>query len=108
MHPAASAFAVAKRVAGMNGWIVSANDLVVGTVVYYAADGWSGDIGDAAVAADRIAAKKLLAASESAVRDNRVVEPYLVEVELCRGKLSPLRLREQLRHRGPSVAQAGG
>lgn len=88
----------------MSGWIVSANDLVAGTVVYYTAGGWSGDIGAAAVAADRAAAKKMLAASESAVRGNRVVEPYLVEVEVCRGKLSPLRLREQLRHRGPSVA----
>ncbi len=92
----------------MSGWIVSANDLAAGTVVYCTAGGWSGDIGDAVVAADRDAAKKLLAASQPAVRDNRVVGPYLVEVELCRGGPSPLRLREQLRHRGPSVAQAKG
>lgn len=89
----------------MSGWIVSANDLAAGTVVYYTAGDWSGDIGDAAVVSDRDRAKKMLAASEAAVRGNRVVEPYLVEVEFCRGKPSPLRLREQLRHRGPSVAQ---
>lgn len=82
--------------------IVSANDLLVGDVVYFtAADGWTRDLREAALARDDAEAEGLLA--RAALQQNRVVDPYLAEVALDGPTPRPTHFREAFRARGPST-----
>lgn len=81
--------------------IVSANDLMIGDVVYLTADGgWTRVLAEAAVATDADAAEALLA--RAAAQQAVVVDPYLAEVALDDGAPRPLHYREVFRTRGPS------
>jgi hypothetical protein len=81
--------------------IVSANDLMVGDVVYMtAACGWTRRLEDAAVAADEPTAADLLARAQG--QPSVVVDPYLAEVALDGPAPRPLHFREAFRARGPS------
>jgi hypothetical protein len=80
--------------------IVSANDLMIGDVVYLtAAGGWTRDLAQAAVATDAETAEALLA---QAAQPSVVVDPYLAEVALDGAAPRPLHYREVFRTRGPS------
>lgn len=82
--------------------IVSANDLLIGDVVYFTADeGWTRRIGEAALARDAEQAEALLA--RAARQQDRVVDPYLAEVALDGGAPRPTHFREAFRARGPST-----
>ena len=84
--------------------IVIANSLADGFVVFLTAQNeWSGDIADAAVANDESAAAALLATGVAAEQGNRVVDPYLIDVELDGAIPRPLEYREYIRAHGPSV-----
>lgn len=84
--------------------IVTANRLADGAVVYLGEDGrWSERVGDGLVAVDDAAAAALMAIAERDVALRRVVAPYLIEVVIDDGVLRPLRLRELIRARGPTV-----
>ncbi|MCH8182296.1 MAG: DUF2849 domain-containing protein [Proteobacteria bacterium] len=88
--------------------IVTANRLRDGLVVFLSADGaWSERIGDAAAAADEAGAQELMAMAERSAAECRVVEPYLVEVEIAADGLTPghrpVRHRESIRVSGPTV-----
>jgi len=84
--------------------IVIANSLADGLVVFLTdQDDWSGDIAAAAVANDESAASGLLATAVAAEQANRVVDPYLIEVELDGNKPRPTEYREYIRAYGPSV-----
>lgn len=80
--------------------IVSANDLLVGDVVYLTSgETWTREITDAAVAETKAEAEGLLTAATA--QQDRVVGPYLVDIELG-GRPQPLHFRERYRDMGPS------
>ena len=84
--------------------IVIANALTDGFVVFLTEqDEWSGDIANAAVAADETAAAALLATATTAEKNNQVVDPYLIDVELEGARPRPIEYREYIRANGPSV-----
>ena len=86
----------------MNQKIVTANRLGDGEVIYLTArGGWAERLEDAAVASEADAAEALLRQAEA--HGTHAVEPYLIEVSLEAGRPRPLRYRERLRARGPSV-----
>lgn len=81
--------------------IVSANDLMIGDVVYLTGDaGWTRDLRAAAVAHDAESAEALLA--RATPQQGVVVDPYLADVSLEGGAPAPLHYREVFRTRGPS------
>ncbi|NND53898.1 MAG: DUF2849 domain-containing protein [Gammaproteobacteria bacterium] len=84
--------------------VVIANSLTDGFVVFLTdQQGWSGDIADAAVADDEDAAGQLLAVAATAEQSNRVIDPYLIEVEIGGKRPRPLEYREYIRAYGPTV-----
>ena len=93
----------------MTSKIVTANRLTDGRVVFLdTGGGWSEDVTAVAVARDEGQAATLLAQAQADAVANRVVEPYLIDVEERSGDedSGPLRLRryrERLRASGPSV-----
>jgi len=79
--------------------ILTANDLLTGLSVFLAANGsWTNDCREACVAFDDASAASLEAAGKSAVAANKVIGPYLVEVEVSlSGALEPVHYRERVR-----------
>ena len=81
--------------------IISANDLLIGDVIYLTAAGdWTRDLAEAAVARDDAAAQALLTQAEA--QPHRAVGPYLAPVALDGPTPRPLHYREVFRTRGPS------
>jgi hypothetical protein len=86
---------------------VTANDAANGLVVFRTPAGrWVGDLGDASVAETEPAAELLLAAALQDAVENRVVEPYLIDVAHDGGTVRALKLREAIRAEGPTVGFA--
>ena len=84
--------------------IVTANRLRDGLVVFLSADGaWSERIGDAAGAENEAGAQELMARANQSAIECRVVEPYLVEVEIAADGRRPVLHRESIRVSGPTV-----
>ena len=83
--------------------IVTANRLDDGLVVYLDGAGWSERIDDARVAGDDAAAERLLARAQGPEQAVRVVDPYLIEVTREDTVPRPVRHRETIRARGPTV-----
>ena len=99
----------------MSMQVMTANRLSDGLVVYLGEGGhWSTSIEDATVAAGEAEADDLMEAAERAVAEPAVVGPYLIDVAEVAGGLCPIRYREAIRAKGPSVlvhgqtAAAGG
>ncbi len=83
--------------------ILVANDLRLGEVVFAAQGGWSANLRDATTALDQGAAGALEAFGAAETRACKVLDPYLVEVELdADGAPAPKHYRERLRALGPS------
>lgn len=81
---------------------ITANRLGDGLAVFLAEDGsWSTEFLDARVIAAEDGGE-LEAAGEAAVAANRIVAPYLIDVERAGGRLQPVKFRERLRVDGPS------
>jgi len=85
--------------------IMSANALLDGAVVYYAAGGtWSGRLADAVVAATEDEAAALDDARAAAEASAEVVEPEIVAVGTdAGGKIVPSHYREKIRALGPTI-----
>ena len=83
--------------------IVTANRLDDGLVVYLNGTGWSGRIDDARVARSEEDAAALLAQAQGPEQAVRVVDPYLIEVTRAGAVPWPVRHRETIRARGPTV-----
>lgn len=82
--------------------IITANRLGDGLVIFLTADGWSARIGDAVVSESKDDTAALLARAEADA--SLVVGPYEITVERqADGSLRPVKYREALRTRGPSV-----
>ena len=83
---------------------VTANRLLDGEVVYLTPTlEWSACLDECCVVADSSTGADLLAAATRAVRDRLIVDPYLFEIEIGEGRISPLGQRERIRAAGPSV-----
>ena len=84
--------------------VLTANRLSDGAPVFLTRDGrWSERIGRARVAREAIAYDLLERIGTAAVAANIVVEPYLVKIEERHAGPLPVRHRERMRLRGPSV-----
>ncbi len=83
--------------------VVSANDLFDGEVVYLTENGtWSRALSDAAMADKDEAAAALIEIANR--QPERVVGPYLIDVDQETDQITPSHIREKLREGGPSIA----
>ena len=85
--------------------IMSANALLGGEVVYYAAGGaWSPHLAEAIVAVTEDEAAALQAAQAAALAAGTVVDPELLPVATdAAGRLVPSHYREKIRALGPTI-----
>ena len=84
--------------------ILTANRLQDGEVVFLRFDlGWSESVDDAWIAIGDHEAALLVQEGEIWLKDNIVVDPYLVEVLDVDGQIKPIHYREQMRTTGPTV-----
>ncbi len=84
--------------------IVVANDLLIGDVVFLGKSTWERDHRHAAIARDQSTAEVLLDRARIDIAANRVVDAYLVTVEIdLDGIPIPLHYREKMRALGPTV-----
>jgi hypothetical protein len=84
--------------------IVIANSLADGFVVFLTDNReWSGNVADAAVAVEESDSERLLEAALLAEKNNVVIDPYLIEVEVNGAAPKPVKYREYIRAYGPSI-----
>ncbi len=84
--------------------IIAASRLSDGLVVFLDTDGgWTEDFHLGAIIEDAAAKAQALARAADAVKENLVVEPYPIELEMRAGHLAPKALRERIRATGPTV-----
>ena len=83
--------------------VLTANRLGLGEVVYWnAAQGWVGRLEQAEVLADDAAEAALKSAGEWVAR-REIVAPYLFDVRLQGETVVPVKTREVIRSKGPTV-----
>ena len=81
-----------------------ANSLADGFVVFLTtANSWSSHVTEAAIAENEDSAAALLEAATLGEADNRVIDPYLIDVIIKNGNPEPTEYREYIRVFGPSV-----
>lgn len=84
--------------------ILAANRLRDGHAVWFSAEsGWVQTIAAASVAREKTDEERLAIAGQAGKRDNEIVDPELIEVEIVDGAVRPLRLRERIRAAGPTI-----
>jgi hypothetical protein len=84
--------------------LLSGNDLLTGTVLWWSDDGWQTDI-RRATSLDSGRAEAVL---DTERQGERINDLALVDVEpLGDGGFRPVRMRERIRAAGPSIAYAG-
>jgi sulfite reductase (NADPH) hemoprotein beta-component len=92
-----------KKVRLMTHQIVTANRLHDGAVVYLAKNNdWTRNI-ESGLASKPTNTGALMETAERAVQDQFIIAPYLVDVEVIGNSVRPLRFREQIRAKGPSI-----
>lgn len=83
--------------------ILIANSLLDGDVVFASAGGWTLNPAEASVANDAASAEALASFGAAEFKANRVVDVYLVDVEIdAAGVPVPRHFRERFRTKGPS------
>ncbi len=84
--------------------IMTANDLLTGTVVFLNKHlEWTAHLYEAVITNDQVTIDDLERVAQRDENANSVVNPYPIEVSIQNDKPLPLRYREQLRVYGPSV-----
>lgn len=84
--------------------ILVASNLADGEPVFLGLEGWAREFRRARVAREPEEAAALEAFGKSEIAANRVVDAYLVDVEIgADGAPTPLHYREKIRAKGPSV-----
>lgn len=83
--------------------MLTANRLKDGDVLYWKAGGWVEALKDGDVFDDTARADAALAAAQSFVTGNVVVNPYLFDVRVENRTIHPVKEREIIRAAGPSV-----
>ena len=87
--------------------MLTANRLRDGEVLYWKGSDWGLALKDGEVFADAAAADAALAAAGKFVRENIVVAPYLFDVKVADGVIKPVKEREIIRAKGPTVRGEG-
>lgn len=88
----------------MSTQIITANRLTEGVVVYFNAEQkWSIWIADAQVFDSAETAEQALTKAQEAVKQNIIVDPYLIDVLPDGQSVKPLKYREIIRAKGPST-----
>lgn len=80
--------------------VITANDLLVGDVIYQTLTGWSRDLNDAEVLTDEAHAD--LRAIEASQQINDVVGVYAMDIDTGPDGLKTKHFREAFRAKGPS------
>ena len=81
--------------------VVTANDLIMGDVVYFTKESaWTRDLNEAEVLIDQADAD--LRQMEAAAQNHAVVGVYLADVTVEDGQPKPAHFREAFRSKGPS------
>jgi hypothetical protein len=83
--------------------MLTANRLKDGDVLYRKGDGWVLFLVYGDVYLDPAAAEAALAQANTELIRNEVVAPYLFEVRVENGKVTPVKEREIIRAAGPTV-----
>ena len=84
--------------------IMTANDLLEGEVVFLTREGWSLDPKAALIADDAETADWMVEEGRKGFSQNRIVDPYLVEVTRDAGGLPVAsHFREAIRQKGPTM-----
>ena len=86
--------------------VITAHRLADGRVVFQTPTGWSHDIGLADVLDTPTALETGLARANLAAAQNRVVEPYAIDVRRGPAGLEPTKLRERIRAAGPTTGHS--
>lgn len=86
--------------------VITANSLGDGRVVFQTQAGWSHAIDQAEVLESKEAVETALRRANEAAAQNRVVEPYAIEVTRAAAALVPARLRERIRADGPTTGNS--
>ncbi|MFP6757927.1 MAG: DUF2849 domain-containing protein [Alphaproteobacteria bacterium] len=85
--------------------IMTANRLRDGLVVYLGEhQSWTPAIAGSMPAQDDDGYQALQTIADTAVANGKVIEAYLIDVEVAGGEIRPARLREAIRATGPTVA----
>ncbi len=88
----------------MNAQIVTANRLNDGIVVYFTKDDtWSQWISEAHLCTTGSQAQAALSLAQATVDNNEVLDAYLIEVIKEASTIKPVRYREIIRSKGPSI-----
>lgn len=87
--------------------MLTANRLRDGDVLYWKDGDWVLALKDGEVFADPKAADAALAAAGRFVKENVVIAPYLFDVKLEAGVIRPVKEREIIRAKGPTVRGEG-
>ncbi len=89
--------------------VVTANRIGDGTVVYLTrVGGWSERITDGQVSRSDEERDALMAVAQATAEIPAVVEPYVIDVVEEAGAVRPVRYREAIRARGPTIHPAFG
>ena len=86
--------------------VLSANRLADGRVIYLGIGGWTLDFAEARVIRGPGEAEAAEAKGAEAVAGRLLVEPYLIAVEEAEDGFVPSRLRERIRHLGPTTGNS--
>ena len=78
--------------------ILTGNDLASGDVIWWAGDGWSRQVGDAADVGAQ--GDELARAEEAALR---VVGAYVIDATITDGGVRPAHIKDRIRALGPTV-----
>jgi len=87
--------------------MITANRLRDGEVLYWKGSGWVLALAEGEVFADPKAADTALEAAMKYVSGNEVVNPYLFDVRVADGVTRPVKEREIIRAKGPTVRGEG-
>ena len=86
--------------------VITANSLGDGRVVFQTILGWSHDIDQSELLDTPRATEIALARANADAAENRVVEPYAIDVTRNAGHTVALRLRERIRAEGPTTGNS--
>ena len=86
--------------------VITANSLGDGRVVFQTPTGWSHDIDRADVLENQAAIETAMTRANLAAAQNRVVEPYAIDVVRSAAGIQPKRLRERIRAEGPTTGNS--
>ena len=86
--------------------IITANSLRDGRVVFQTTFDWSLNINQAQTLDSKEAVAAALVRANADAAQNRVVEPYAIEVTREGAHIVPVRLRERIRAEGPTTGHS--